>query len=160
VRYFEVPSRRVRSFVGRKEILGRIETIFSVDNHGSQIVVLRAMGGQGKTQIALEICRRMKENCSAIFWIDATSESSILKDFGRVYDRIRNKGCRKLEETDAMAAYVLKSFSDWPHPWLLVFDNYDDPLALNIQDFIPESSQARILITSRHADSLVIQKMR
>jgi hypothetical protein len=153
-RYYDVPNRRVRSFVGREDILGVIKKLFSVPRPGSQIVVLRAMGGQGKTQIALEICRQMKEICWAIFWVDATSENSLKKDFGHIYDRISRNS---LVDTDSTATYVQQSFCNWPHPWLMVFDNYDDPQGFNnIQDFIPDSSLGRILITSRHAESLTI----
>jgi NB-ARC domain len=122
----------------------------------TQIVVLRAMGGQGKTQIALETCRLMREICSAVFWIDASSENSLKKDFEQIYEKIK-KGGVSLVETHAKAVYVQKSLSEWPYPWLMVFDNYDDPQGFsNFQDFIPEGSFARIIITSRHADTLTL----
>lgn len=114
------------------------------------------MGGQGKTQIALEICRQMKEICSAIFWVDASSENSLKKDFEQIYERIKKTGAA-LADTHSKSVYVQKSFCEWPHPWLMVFDNYDDPQVFsNIQEFIPESSFGRILITSRHADTLAL----
>ena len=55
--YFEVPNRRVSYFVGREDVLQKIETGISSDA-GPQVFVLRGLGGQGKTQIALEYCRR------------------------------------------------------------------------------------------------------
>jgi hypothetical protein len=54
--YYLVPSRRVRGFIGREDILNRIETAFSSadpDDDGPCVVVIRAMGGQGKTQVSI-----------------------------------------------------------------------------------------------------------
>lgn len=155
-RHYDVPNRRVRSFVGREDTLEKIKELFSIPRPSTQIVVLRAMGGQGKTQIALEICRQMKEIRWTIFWVDATSENSLKKDFGNIYDKIRKSGVESMD-TDSRATYVRQKFCDWPRPWLMIFDNYDDSQGFNnIQDFIPESSLGRILITSRHAETLTI----
>ena len=50
--YYLVPSRRIPDFVGREDVLTRIETGFSLGTT-PRIVVVRGLGGQGKTQIAL-----------------------------------------------------------------------------------------------------------
>ncbi|KAF2653184.1 hypothetical protein K491DRAFT_556753, partial [Lophiostoma macrostomum CBS 122681] len=47
---FEVPQRQVFQFVGRETILEEIKQCFDT----SAVVVLRGMGGQGKTQLALD----------------------------------------------------------------------------------------------------------
>src|ERR1035438_6494341 len=73
--YYMVPNRRVRAFVGREDILAKIETGFSISS-APRIVVLRGLGGQGKTQVALEYCRRAKSTqVQGIFWIEASSEN-------------------------------------------------------------------------------------
>ena len=42
------------------------------------------------------------------------------------------------------------TLSDWREPWIVVFDNYDNPSDIpDIIDFFPNSSCGRILITSR-----------
>ena len=43
------------------------------------IVILIGMGGAGKTQLALEYCRRMKDErrFRAIFWLDASSRDTM-----------------------------------------------------------------------------------
>jgi len=38
---------------------------------------------------------------------------------------------------------------------VIVFDNYDDPSAFNLLDFIPQGESGRILVTSRNAGSLI-----
>ena len=48
-RYFEVPAMNVQHFVGRKQLLEKIKTLFE-DNEEveerTRVVVLRGMGGQ------------------------------------------------------------------------------------------------------------------
>ena len=47
-------------------------------------------------------------------------------------------------------AFFHKTLTSWTVPWLMVFDNYDNPDTFpNIQDFIPQSEFGAILITSR-----------
>jgi Cdc6-like AAA superfamily ATPase len=55
-----VPNRRARNFIGREDILTKIDSSFFLDL-GPHVVVLRGLGGQGKTQISLKYCRRMRE---------------------------------------------------------------------------------------------------
>jgi hypothetical protein len=53
--------------------------------------------------------------------------------------------------TESPSSY--STFENWPQLWLLVFDNYDDPIAFNnLQDFIPSGKNGSILITTRHAE--------
>ena len=121
---------------------------------GPRIAVLQGMGGQGKSQIALEYCHRKKDTLySAIFWIDATTEDSVKGSFQTISEQIK-KPTDVLPDIQARVAFVLKIFCSWPAHWLLVLDNYDNPSAFpNIADFIPQSSLGAILVTSRHADS-------
>ena len=119
------------------------------------------MGGQGKSQVALEYCRRKKDSpYSAIFWVDATTESSVKGSFQSISERIRAE-TDYLPNIDARVAFVLRMFTSWTVQWLMVFDNYDNPETfLNIRDFIPQSERGAILFTSRHPDSnaLVISR--
>ena len=115
---------------------------------GPRITVLQGMGGQGKSQIALEYCHRKRDTLySAIFWI------SVKGSFQAISEQIK-KPTDALPDIQARVAFVLRVFRSWPASWLLVFDNYDNPCAFpNIADFIPESKLGAILVTSRHTDS-------
>ena len=112
------------------------------------------MGGQGKSQIALEYCYKKKTTLyPAIFWIDATTENSTKGSFQEISEQIK-KPADTLHDTKARIGLVLRMLSSWPIRWLLVFDNYDNPETFpNIRDFIPQSELGAILVTSRHADS-------
>ena len=50
------------------------------------------MGGQGKSQVALEYCHRRKDRpYSAIFWVDATTEDRIEGSFHSISERIKKR---------------------------------------------------------------------
>ena len=93
-RHYHVPNGRlVRGFVGRNTILQKIEAVFSSERgYGPHIVVLRGLGGQGKTQIALEYCRQAREEgMGAIFWVDATSVDTVKNSFRTIADRTEDR---------------------------------------------------------------------
>jgi hypothetical protein len=112
------------------------------------------MGGQGKSQVALEYCRITKGNpFSAIFWVDASSESTVQKSFEAISERLKTQ-MDILMDTDARVNFVFRTLSDWPSPWFMVFDNYDNPTVFNnVEDYMPSNEQGMILVTSRHADA-------
>ncbi|KAF7891171.1 uncharacterized protein EAF02_001496 [Botrytis sinoallii] len=152
--HFIVPNRRVSGFIGREDILNKIGKGLSSESE-SRVVVLRGLGGQGKTQIALEYCHRArKNNIRAVFWIDATSESTVKKDFKSVLEHIKSPA--DSTQDDQVVASVLNRLQDWNEPWLIIFDNHDDPSSFHLPDFIPSGQDGRILITSRHADTALL----
>lgn len=149
---YRVPNRRVHEFIGREDILNQINEGLSL-GPVPRIVVLRGIGGQGKTQVALEYCHREKSNqFSTIFWIDATSKSSLKTSLEGIAEYIE-PATSAFSNIDNKINFALESLANWPRPWLLVFDNYDDPIAFNsLQGFIPIGKHGSILITTRHAD--------
>ncbi len=151
--YYEVPNRRVSDFVGREDILQKIDEAL-LNGPSPHYAVLQGMGGQGKTQVALEYCHRKKNNpYSAIFWVDASTEARVEGSFQSISERIKRR-TDDLPDVKARVAFVLRKFTSWTVPWLMVFDNYDDPGAFpDIKDFIPQSEFGAILVTSRHQDS-------
>ena len=114
---------------------------------GPRIAVLQGMGGQGKSQIALEYCHRKRDILySAIFWIDATTEDSVKGSFQAISEQIK-KPTDVLPDIQARVDFVLQIFHSWPAQWLLVLDNYDNPSDFpNVADFIPQSNLGAILL--------------
>ena len=150
--YYNVPNRLARPFLGRENVLARIDRGLSKTS-SPRVVVVQGMGGQGKSQIALEYCRRkQKDSFSAIFWLDASSESSIRRSFAEISEYIKPPDL-KLSTPHMRVSYVLQSLGSWRGKFLFVFDNYDDPCAFSLWDYIPSSELGTILVTSRHADT-------
>ncbi|CAG8983215.1 hypothetical protein HYALB_00004043 [Hymenoscyphus albidus] len=152
---YQVPfGQLVPNFVGRTDILAKIELAFnSSQDCGSHVVVLRGMGGQGKSQIALEYCRRAKEEgMNAIFWIDATSEVTVRTSFQNIAEKLVRNG--EFVTDSEMVHYVVEKLRGWQAPWLMVFDNYDDLTGFNnVREFLPECNGRQIIVTSRHPSS-------
>lgn len=150
-----IPNRFVHTFVGRDDILTSISAALQQQSsRPHNVVVLQGMGGQGKTQTALEVCRkaRLAGSYAAMGWIDASSKSSTERDFGAVAELLKEP-LQTFTETEARVTYAKSFLSSWSRKWLLVFDHYDDPSELNIADFFPANSNGHILITSRDPET-------
>lgn len=153
--YYNIPLRRVKKFYGRRDVLDRLQEGFSPTNLSEDAplcIVLRGLGGQGKSQIALEYCQQTKATRYAtIFWVDATSEGTARRSFKAFYDRTKQT-TDILDHPDDIASFVRGTLAEISEPWLLVLDNYDDPTAFaNVQDFLALGLYGSILITSRNA---------
>jgi tetratricopeptide (TPR) repeat protein len=158
---FEIPDhRRVSVFFGREDILADLEHKLDLPGTRPSIVVLHGMGGQGKTQIALRFCQRAygvdekgNRRYQAIFWVDASSRESARKSFLDMYEAIKTPQQALLNEDDQIS-FVKTTLKDWTVPWLLVFDNFDNPSQFqDAREFMPFGLHGAILVTSRHSDS-------
>ncbi|KAH0551461.1 hypothetical protein GP486_007324, partial [Trichoglossum hirsutum] len=148
---------RVSHFVARENLLKEIEVTYhhSKDLVDPTVVVLFGMGGSGKTQLALEYCRRTEASrrFTSIFWVDASNPSTIAQSFLSIAEMISRKKW-VLADADASMRFVTDAISAWQNPWLIVFDNFDKPSAfknINMKDYFPRGKNGAILFTSRFA---------
>lgn len=119
-------------------------------------VVLTGMGGCGKSQLALAYCQAAEESgkYGMIFWIDATSPLSASQSFTSIADTMKCK-----VDTTNLAVNVHSVLSRLSKrtikPWLLVYDNFDDPFAFpNIHEYLPrQTHRGSVIITSRNAET-------
>ena len=114
--YYEIPSLQVHQFVERVELLEEIETSFATAGNTShpKIVVLLGMGGQGKTQLALEYCRvaRTSGKFQAIFWIDASSSNTVSRGLETIAAKISSPG-RLFDDIESKIAFVKETLEQW-----------------------------------------------
>ena len=108
------------------------------------------MGGIGKTQIALEFCRlaHMTKQRETVFWINAQSEGTVVSSFVRISTLLSQSDQSPSSHEDRIES-VLMSLNTWPHPYLLVYDNYDDPNFHSVLKYAPSSGPGALLFTSR-----------
>lgn len=157
--FYQYPNYKVNHFVPREDPLKETQQYHQSDDRAvtAEVVVLLGMGGCGKSQLALEYCERAERDkrFSVIFWIDATSPDTVKQSYMVFAERIL-KGNTDATDKEANIRGVLHTISTWTIPWLLVFDNFDEPKAFDeqsIKDFFPRGGTGSILITSRHAAS-------
>ena len=158
VRYC-VPSVQVSCFVGREgalldlsQKLGSSENIAHV-----RVAVVLGMGGLGKTQFVLEYCRRafMNQRFGAVFWADASTPTALSHSFASI-TKFLVGGRRSYADTEAKIAFVKSTLGTWSEPWLLVYDNFDQPGIFHrtpLQKYFPVSAHGAIVIISRHAEA-------
>ncbi|CAM6101498.1 unnamed protein product [Calypogeia fissa] len=161
--YFMVPCWQVSDYVERIDLLESIKSAVQQrrEQQLRQVVVLLGMGGQGKSQLAMEYCRtaRLLKEFRAIFWIDAFSIKSAHRSFERIASKIADPS-RTFENIEEKLAFVKDTMEGWGSRWLLVFDNYDAPSRdFNVAAFFPNSPFGTILVTSRHEDSKRLGKV-
>ncbi|KAJ7770426.1 FabD/lysophospholipase-like protein, partial [Mycena metata] len=136
-------------FKGRQDILDKMHEYFSRNIQGRHAYVLYGLGGSGKTQIALKfldtINRKPTPWFTKQFFINASSRQTLDTAFKNI----------------AISHEIGKNSEDALHwlisqiePWMLLFDNADDP-SINLFPFFPKCTHGNIIITSRNPELAV-----
>ena len=104
------------------------------------ILVLWGMGGRGKSRVALQYCQmRDRAGCRGIFWINALSEETTIRSLQQIAEKISIESQSRNPLSKSLSWNTLAAeLSTWTDPWLLVFDNHDDPVRFhNLASFFP-----------------------
>ncbi|KAK7441019.1 hypothetical protein VKT23_016800 [Stygiomarasmius scandens] len=107
---------------------------------GQHIVTLVAKGGTGKTQMILKFVSEQQSRFSNIWFLDATSETTLTADFKTLGQAA---GIPK-DTSEAVQGFLSRAQRDW----LLIFDNADTP-DLDLGKYIPRCNHGNVIITSR-----------
>ena len=93
-----------------------------------------------------------KGNIGGIFWLNASSRNALESSMVAASKQLLPG--RIVGNPRESVKLVRTTLSNWRDPWLLVFDNYDNPSEIDdIMDFFPDNPLGSILITSRSATS-------
>ncbi|KAK5056742.1 hypothetical protein LTR84_012274 [Exophiala bonariae] len=148
--YYLVPRQQATNFFGREEELVQISSFFNKETETSRILVLHAMGGQGKTQIALKYCHRARKKYRGIFWINSSLASSAAQSLVTIAHSLDASAVAGLSN-EAKADFVRHTLERWDGLWLMVLDNCDNPTYFeDVEHFIPQGGKGNVLFTSRH----------
>jgi hypothetical protein len=129
-------------------------------------VVLRGLGGIGKTQLTIVYAKRHKDDYSAVFWLNIKDNDSLKQSFAKAAKQILREhpsaGRLSMVDFKENLDEVIDAVKEWlslPNNtrWLMIYDNYDnpkfagntDPTAVDIGKFLPESYQRSVIITTR-----------
>ncbi|KAJ7921622.1 hypothetical protein B0H13DRAFT_2267777 [Mycena leptocephala] len=128
-----------RNFLGRQIILDKMHQYFNQDLGKQHIYVLYGLGGAGKTQISLKFIAE-SWHFTDRFFLDASTTETVDMGLKTIATT------RKIGDSSQDA---LKWFAAKPEPWLLLFDNADDP-KIDLNKFLPKCNHGNIVITSRN----------
>ncbi|KAJ5116730.1 hypothetical protein N7456_001078 [Penicillium angulare] len=138
---FELPLKvseinEVLKFVSREDELGKLQEVL-VGSSSRRTAVIHGLGGMGKTQLAIAFMKRHHSNYSARIWMNAKDETTLKQSFALTAEWILRyhpstkyiAGAVQSQNLDATVKAV-KRWLDEPMNscWLLVYDNYDNPL--------------------------------
>ncbi|KKA24369.1 hypothetical protein T310_1554, partial [Rasamsonia emersonii CBS 393.64] len=158
--YWLVPFQRNEHFVGRESQLAQLEEGLFVDGRFSKMALF-ALGGMGKTSIALELAYRVRDKyptCS-IFWVTSTSPESFERSYQKIGQRLALPGMED-KNTD-VKKLVMDHLNDQnAGQWFMIFDNADNIDAWfkksetgcshRLADYVPSSSRGCALLTTRN----------
>ncbi|KAI0854761.1 hypothetical protein F4860DRAFT_85259 [Xylaria cubensis] len=153
--FHHIPATGRSRFVGRGDILQSISESLRPGGRDPRIAVLLGLGGQGKTSLALEYCRReiVSRHFRFIIWIDSSSPAALERSFGQVAENLAaiSGDKRTFANSRAHINFVKTAIETAEAPWLFVLDNFDSPgLFKDILDVTPQSASGAVLFTSRH----------
>ncbi|PZS22593.1 MAG: cytochrome C [Pseudonocardiales bacterium] len=142
-----VPQRN-KNFTGREGLLRRLREGISTDVTAVVPHALHGLGGVGKTQLAIEYAHRYQSDYDVVWWIPADQPHLVRFSLAALAPHLDLPPATAAGIEDAATA-VLDSLrrGDPYGRWLLIFDNADQPEAIN--DIIPRGS-GHVLITSRN----------
>ncbi|HET8681047.1 MAG TPA: alpha/beta fold hydrolase, partial [Micromonosporaceae bacterium] len=148
---------------GRRDgrLYGRATLITSVMSPGqrSRVHILAGLGGSGKSWLALEIAQRAVQAGRRVWWVPVPLVTSCMREVAYQLSA---------PDTQVERAWLAGSATDlvWrclnasSEPWLLVFDNADDPKSLGPINGVvsdgtgwlrePETSNGMVIVTSRN----------
>jgi tetratricopeptide (TPR) repeat protein len=142
-----VPQRNM-NFTGRAELLADLRQRVTVGTTALVPQALHGLGGVGKTQLAIEYAYRHASDYEVIWWIRADQAALIRSSLAALAQRLDIPGVDPGRVEEAVAAVLEALRRGEPHaPWLLVFDNADEPEL--IQPFMP-NGPGDVIITSRN----------
>ncbi|KUJ07385.1 uncharacterized protein LY89DRAFT_365096 [Mollisia scopiformis] len=158
-----IPFRRDQDFVDC-DILPEISQKCSL---AASRVALVGLGGVGKSQLAIEYSYRIREESPEtwVFWVHAGTRARFEEGYKAIAEIARVDGL------DKPSVDILQLVSNWlcdevNGQWVMIVDNADDPnvlfkqatdygsatVARSLSDFLPQSPNGSIVLTSRSRD--------
>jgi tetratricopeptide (TPR) repeat protein len=168
-----IPFSQNHRFVGRESQLAELEAnLFSNEQTTGTTLAILGPGGTGKSQLALEIAHRTKQNkrnCS-VFWIDASDKDSLYRSYAVVAQKLGISGWDDIQaDMKQLAKRCVVEIST--RQCMLIFDNADKALrsgssstaeAADLIDFLPHSKLCSVIVTTTNrgiAEALASQNV-
>jgi tetratricopeptide (TPR) repeat protein len=154
-----VPFSRNHRFVGQESHLTELEATLFSNQQTTTAVAILGPGGTGKSQLALEVVYRTRQNnknCS-IFWIDSSDKDSLYQSYASVAQKLGVSGWDD-DQADMKQLARRCVVELGARQSLLIFDNAEDTIllpsgsstaeAVNLTDYLPRSHLCSIIFTT------------
>ncbi|KAB8253464.1 hypothetical protein BDV35DRAFT_375386 [Aspergillus flavus] len=164
----QAPSMSPGLFVGRDAELRTIRKDLHPSSQGGQRkqqqqqrLAIGGIGGVGKTQIALTYAQTPHASYETVLWFNAATEISLKNSFATAAGLIFGSRVSQSLEGNEAVRRTREWLSDPENSkWLLIFDNYDNPMTgrtalLNIKPFQSVDNSLTILQTRSKRGNLV-----
>ena len=104
-----------------------------------------AMGGTGKTQLAVAIAHTLwdRREIDLLVWLTASSRDAVLTGYAQALGDV---GAADPEGPEAAAAHFLAWLGGTSRPWLAVLDDLTDPAVL--EGLWPSGANGRVVVTT------------
>ncbi|PJO44873.1 tetratricopeptide repeat protein [Lysinibacillus xylanilyticus] len=142
LKFCNIDSQRNINFVGRKSLLEKIQNELNKNN----VVAIHGMWGMGKTQLAIEYSYVYRNDYEVLIWLAAESHEILINSYRNI---ARNLGLPVDYEQYEDLINNVKNWFQKNTNWLLIIDNANS--VDEIYNYLPNSMQGDIIITSRNA---------
>jgi tetratricopeptide (TPR) repeat protein len=157
-----IPFSQNDGFVGRESQLAKLEAKLFNDKQTTTFAIV-GPGGTGKSQLALELAYRTKQNyqnCS-VFWIDASNLDSLDQSYAGIAQKLN---IPSWDDEKANPKQLVKLYLEGrgARQTLLIFDNTEEislgapglsrPQAADLVSFLPRSELCSIVFTTTNAN--------
>jgi tetratricopeptide (TPR) repeat protein len=146
---------------GRHGLVGELVSFATTPD--GRVHVLAALGGSGKSTVALAVARQLQEAGGQVWWVSAADSKPVT---GALLSLARYLGAADAELSQAANGDINPSDVLWPRlesrrRWLLVLDNADDSGVLAVGDrtaadgsgWLRPTQSGLVLVTSRTGES-------
>jgi len=123
----------------------RIRSHRASSNNNPASILLYGLGGIGKTQIAMHFAYTHWDSSDAVIWIGANGAPNLVNDYS---EAAKEMSLTLTDDRSAAIAALRRWFEETDKPWILIFDNVEDPQIL--ADYWPRrGASGTIVVTSR-----------
>lgn len=149
---FSGVPERTTNFAGRAKLLEELRvTLLKEDGKPAAIAqtqAIKGLGGVGKTFLAAEYAHVHKSFYAGVWWAPADRRETLISSLAVLGSRLDRK-LSDVSDHEAVAQQVLGLISRSVLPWLLIYDNVENPNS--IHGLLPASG-AHVLLTTRWSD--------
>src|ERR1019366_6367491 len=140
-----VPYQRNRFFTGRETFFETMRNRLVRSTVRPHALAINGLGGIGKTQLAVEYAYRYRSAYTAVLWLRADSQESLIDSYVHLANELDlpEKGAQDRNTTLRVVQRWLKENPQC----LIVLDNVEDPAA--IYEFLVQMGESHIILTTR-----------